>query len=222
MTRVVIADDEHLVRAGLRGILGSDPGLDVVAEAGDGQEAALLAKEHEADVVLMDVSMPGVDGMEGVRLTTAARPESRVLMLTMFDLDEHVYGSLEAGASGFLLKTTPPDQLVAAVHAVQAGELLLAPSITRRLVETFVRRPARAAAPDPLADLTPREAEVFALVARGRSNDEIAAELFLSRATIKTHVGQILTKLRLRDRVQVVVLAYESGFLRPSDRDDAT
>lgn len=212
MIRVLVTDDEPLVRAGLRSILGAAVGLDVVGEAGDGREAADLAADLAADVVLMDVQMPGTDGVEGVRLTTAARPEARVLMLTLFDLDEHVYGALAAGASGYLLKSTPPDTLVEAVRAVHAGELLFAPSVTRRLVETYVRRTPRSPDRQRLETLTDRELEVFGLVARGLSNAEIAAELFLGQTTVKTHVARILTKLGLRDRVQAVVLAYESGF----------
>jgi DNA-binding NarL/FixJ family response regulator len=214
--RVVVADDEHLVRAGLRSILELEKDLTVVAEAGDGRAAAGAAREHRADVVLMDVQMPGTDGVAGVRLTTVARPEARVLMLTMFDLDEHVVGALRAGASGFLLKTASPEDLVAAVRGAHAGHQLFAPAVMRRLVETYVRRgPRPDGVPHELTALTGRELDVFRLLATGRANAEVARELHISEATVKTHVASILTKLGLRDRVQAVVLAYESGLVAP-------
>jgi DNA-binding NarL/FixJ family response regulator len=214
--RVVVADDEYLVRAGVRSILELEDDLTVVAEADDGRAAASAAREHLADVVLMDVQMPGTDGVAGVRLTTAARPESRVLMLTMFDLDEHVVGALRAGASGFLLKTASPEDLVAAVRGAHSGQQLFAPAVMRRLVETYVRQgPRTDGLPEELAGLTGRELEVFRLLAAGRANAEIARELHLSEATVKTHVASILAKLGLRDRVQAVVLAYESGLVVP-------
>jgi len=212
--RVVIADDQDLVRAGIAAILSAHEDLEVVGEAADGAAAARAAREARADVVLMDVQMPGTDGITGARQVAAARPEARVLMLTMFDLDEHVFGALQAGASGFLLKTTAPDDLVAAVRAVHSGDLLFAPSVTRRLVESYVRRPPTSGAlPAVLAPLTDRELDVFRAIAKGWSNAEIGARLYLGEATVKTHVTRILAKLGLRDRVQAVVLAYECGLV---------
>jgi DNA-binding NarL/FixJ family response regulator len=214
--RVVLADDQDLIRGGLRAILDAEEDIDVVAEASDGAAAARAAAEHGADVVLMDVQMPGSDGLEGTRRVLQARPECRVLVLTMFDLDEYVFGALRAGASGFLLKTTPPAQLAAGVRACHSGDMLFAPSVTRRLVETYVRRPpAGDGVPPALAELTARELEVLRALARGLSNAEIAGELFVSEATVKTHVTRILWKLGLRDRVQAVVAAYESGLVTP-------
>jgi DNA-binding NarL/FixJ family response regulator len=214
--RVVLADDQELIRGGLRAILDSEHDISVIAEAGDGAAAAREAAAHGADVVLMDVQMPGVDGLEGTRRVIAARPDCRVLVLTMFDLDEYVFSALRAGASGFLLKTTPPAELGAAVRACHSGELLFAPAITRRLVETYVRRPpARDGIPARLEELTAREIDVLRAIARGLSNAEIAAELFLGESTVKTHVTRILMKLGLRDRVQAVVLAYECGLVVP-------
>ncbi|HZJ05931.1 MAG TPA: response regulator transcription factor [Nocardioidaceae bacterium] len=212
MIRVVVADDQDLIRAGLRAILHAERDLDVVGEAGDGREAARVVHETSADVVLMDVQMPGADGIEGVRRLTEAGSGARVLMLTMFDLDEYVFGALRAGASGFLLKTTPPAELTAAIRAVHDGDLLFAPTVTRRLVETYVRRPpASDGVPAALDGLTDRELDVFRSMAKGLSNAEIGRELFLGEATVKTHVTRILAKLGLRDRVQAVVLAYECG-----------
>jgi DNA-binding NarL/FixJ family response regulator len=214
MIRVVIADDQDLVRAGIAAILSAHDDLEVVGEASDGAAAARTARDAQADVVLMDVQMPGTDGITGAREVATARPEAKVLMLTMFDLDEHVFGALQAGASGFLLKTTAPDDLVAAVRAVHSGELLFAPSVTRRLVEAYVRRPPTSGAlPAVLAPLTERELDVFRAIARGWSNAEIGARLYLGEATVKTHVTRILAKLGLRDRVQAVVLAYECGLV---------
>lgn len=215
--RVVIADDQHLIRRGLRGIIDAEPDLRVVGEASDGTSAAREAAEHRADVVLMDVQMPGVDGIAGVRLVHHARPEARVLMLTMFDLDEYVFGALRAGASGFLLKTATPSELATAIRASHVGELLFAPSVTRRLVESYVSQPPPSdEVPGRLAALTDRELEVLRALARGLSNAEIGAELYLGEATVKTHVTRILAKLGLRDRVQAVVLAYECGLARRS------
>jgi len=211
--RVVIADDQDLIRGGLRAILDADDSVTVVAEAGNGREAARVAQEERADVVLMDVQMPGGDGIEAVRAVHAARPEAKVLMLTMFDLDEYVFGALRAGASGFLLKTTPPGELVAAIHSVHSGDLLFAPTVTRRLVEAYVRRPPAGSVPEIVAALTERELDVLRSMAKGHSNAEIGRELFLGEATVKTHVTRILAKLGLRDRVQAVVLAYESGLV---------
>jgi DNA-binding NarL/FixJ family response regulator len=217
--RVLVADDQELVRTGFRMILDTEDGIEVVAQAADGEEAVKLARRHVPDVVLMDVRMPRLDGIEATaRLVgPAASPAVpvRVLMLTTFDLDDHVYAALRNGASGFLLKDTPPEDLVRAIRVVAAGEALLAPSVTRRLVEELTRAPAPPAPPPELATLTGREHEVLRLVARGMSNSEIAAELVLGETTVKTHVGRILTKLGLRDRVQAVVLAYESGLVTP-------
>jgi DNA-binding NarL/FixJ family response regulator len=214
--RVVIADDQALVRAGFRMILQTQPDIEVVGEADDGEGALALVRELRPDVVLMDVRMPGIDGLEATRLLVADRLESRVLILTTFDLTEYVYDAMRAGASGFLLKTVPPEQLAAGVRTVAAGDALLAPSITRRLIEQFVRRPApTSGVPEPLRALTPREVDVLREVAAGSSNAEVGERLFLSEATIKTHMTRILTKLALRDRVQAVVLAYECGLVEP-------
>ncbi len=215
MIRVLIADDDPLMRSAIRAILDTDAQISVVGEATQGAEAAARARERCADVVLMDVQMPGTDGIEGTRLTAQAWPEARVLMLTMFDLDEHVVGALRAGASGFLLKTTPPERLISAVHDVHRGDQLFSPAILRRLVATYVQRRPGTTVPDALAGLTPREFEVFGLLALGTSNAEIAAALVLSEATVKTHVVRILAKLGLRDRVQAVILGYESGLIVP-------
>jgi len=221
--RVVIADDQALVRGGFRLILTA-AGIEVVAEAADGAQAVAAVRRHRPDVVLMDIRMPELDGIEATRRILAAGPALtgvRILILTTFDLDQYVYAALAAGASGFLLKDVTPEHLVAAVQLVQTGDALLAPSITRRLVERFApagraaaARPGPAGAAGPgLAALTPREREVLGLIARGLSNAEIAATLTLSEATVKTHVARILTKLGLRDRVQAVVLAYETGLV---------
>jgi DNA-binding NarL/FixJ family response regulator len=216
--RVLIADDQALVRAGFRMILESEDDLDVVAEAENGAQAVELANRHLPDVILMDIRMPEVDGLEATRrlLADGPGPKPRILVLTTFDLDEYVYETLRAGASGFLLKDTPPEQLVAAIRLVAAGEALLAPSVTKRVIEQYVgsARPSRER-PHGLDDLTARELEVLQLIARGLSNAEIAKELFVSETTVKTHVAHVLTKLRLRDRVQAVVLAYESGVVEP-------
>ena len=210
--RIVICDDQHLIRGGLRAIVEAEPDLRVVAEASDGASAARAAASSHADVVLMDVQMPGVDGIAGVGLVVAARPEARVLMLTMFDLDEYVFEALRAGASGFLLKTTPPAELAKAIRACHAGEMMFAASVTHRLVDAYVRHaPATNGLSPRLATLTDRELEVFLAISRGLSNAEIGAELFMGEATVKTHVTRILSKLDLRDRVQAVVLAYECG-----------
>jgi DNA-binding NarL/FixJ family response regulator len=217
--RVVIADDQALVRAGFRMILEADEGIEVVAEAADGEQAISAVRRRQPDVVLMDIRMPRLDGLEATRRILAGGTACRVLMLTTFDLDEYVYAALQAGASGFLLKDVTPEHLVAAVRLVAAGDALLAPSITRRLIERFVHGapPPTERPPAALASLTAREREVLTLVARGRSNGELAAELYLSEATVKTHVARILAKLGLRDRVQAVVLAYETGLVRPGE-----
>jgi RNA polymerase sigma factor (sigma-70 family) len=215
--RVVIADDQNLVRSGFRMILGA-AGIPVVAEAADGAQAVAAARKHRPDVMLMDIRMPEMDGLEATRRILGAQPGSdcKIIILTTFDLDQYVYAALTAGASGFLLKDVSPEQLVTAVLTVRAGDALLAPSITRRLVERFAPRarenPALRA---DLSELTPRELEVLRLLARGLSNAELAAQLTLSEATVKTHVARILAKLQLRDRVQAVVLAYETGLAGP-------
>jgi DNA-binding NarL/FixJ family response regulator len=214
--RVVIADDQELVRAGFRMILGAHEDIAVVGEAGNGREAVEAARLHRPDVVLMDIRMPGVDGIEATRRLMEHADAPRVLMLTTFDLDEYVYDALKAGASGFLLKNAPPDRLVDAIRTVAAGDALLAPSITRRVIEQYVSRPRTGPEPPPqLAELTDRELDVMRHIARGLSNAEIAAELILSEATIKTHVNRVLTKLGLRDRTQAAVLAYELGLVAP-------
>jgi DNA-binding NarL/FixJ family response regulator len=216
--RVLLADDQALVRGAFRMMLDSEPDIAVVGEAADGREAIEQARLRKPDLVLMDVRMPDLDGIEATRALLDGKDPPRVLMLTTFDLDEYVYDAMRAGASGFMLKNAPPEQLAAAVRTVAAGDALLAPSITRRLIESFVQRPRAAAGkPDRLARLTDRELEVLGQVARGLSNAEIAAELFLSEATIKTHVNRILTKLSLRDRTQAAVLAYECGVVQPGE-----
>jgi DNA-binding NarL/FixJ family response regulator len=213
--RVVIADDQALVRGGLRAILDAQDDIEVVGEAGDGDEAVELVDELRPEVVVMDIRMPRLDGIEATRRLASRGVESRVLILTTFDLDEHVYEALRAGAAGFMLKDAPPQRLTGAVRTVAAGEALLAPEITRRLVERYSAEPA----PDlsAFAPLTPRETDVVRLVARGLSNAEVGAELFLSEATVKTHLTSILRKVGLRDRTQLVVLAYERGLVRPGD-----
>jgi DNA-binding NarL/FixJ family response regulator len=215
MIRVAVVDDQALVRAGFRMILEAEPDMTVVGEAGDGRDAVDLVARAAPDVVLMDIRMPVMDGVEATaQITRNGRP--RVLMLTTFDLDDYVYAALRAGASGFLLKDTPPELLVDAVRVVAAGEALLAPSVTRKLIEEFARRPAPSDTRHPGIDqLTEREVEVLRLMARGRSNAEIAEQLYLGETTVKTHVGRVLTKLGVRDRVQAVVMAYESGLVVP-------
>lgn len=220
MIRVLIADDQELVRAGFRLILEMQEDIEVVGEAGDGGEAVEAAHALDPDVVLMDVRMPDTDGIEATRRLLARGGRSRVLMLTTFDADEYVYDAMKAGASGFLLKNAPPAQLVAAVRATAQGEAQVAPEIVRRMVDEFVRRPPPGATkPDALTELSGRELDVLKLVARGLSNAEVAAALFLSEATVRTHVSRILAKLDLRDRTQAVVVAYESGLVRPGDLD---
>jgi DNA-binding NarL/FixJ family response regulator len=202
------------VRAGFRMILEAETDMDVAGEAADGEEAVFEAKRLRPDVVLMDIRMPNLDGIEATRRVRDAT-DARVLVLTTFDLDEYVYGALRAGASGFLLKDAPPEQLVDAIRIVAAGDALLAPSVTRRVIEEFARRPSPGPPPANLAELTPRELEVLRLVARGLSNAEVARELVVSDTTVKTHVAHVLQKLGLRDRIQAVVLAYESGVVEP-------
>ena len=214
--RVVIADDQDLIRAGLRAILQSASDLEVVAEASDGAQAARLAREHDADVVLMDVQMAGTDGLTGLDAVSTAAPRARVIMLTMYDVDDYVVRALRAGASGFLLKTTPPEDLTAAIRKAHAGQHVFGPSVTDRLVRSFVNRPAPSdGIPEVLRCLTDRELEVFDALARGLSNAEIGAALYLSEATVKTYVTRLLAKLGLRDRVQAVVLAFECGRAAP-------
>ena len=216
MIRVLIADDQALVRAGFRAILETQADLEVVGEAADGTEAVHLAQQLRPDVVLMDIRMPGLDGIEATRRLLREPEAPRVLMLTTFDLDEYLYEAMKAGAGGFLLKDAPRDKLIDAVRTVAAGDALLAPALLRRLVEDYISRPAPGAAPPAeLDELTPREREVLTLIARGLANAEIAARMFVSEATVRTHVTHILAKLGLRDRVQAVVLAYETGLVRP-------
>jgi DNA-binding NarL/FixJ family response regulator len=214
---VLIADDQTLVRTGFRVILASEPGIDVVGEAADGVEAVDLARSRQPDVVLMDIRMPLLDGLVATRKVLAVS-RSRVLILTTFDSDEYVYEALRAGASGFLLKDAPADQLVTAVRCVAAGDALIDPSVTRRLIARFARSLQPAATPAAAASLTAREVDVLRLIARGRSNTEIAAELVIEESTVKTHVSRVLMKLALRDRVQAVVFAYETGLV-VADRD---
>ncbi|RNM16349.1 response regulator [Nocardioides pocheonensis] len=213
--RVVVADDQPLVRTGLRMVLSDVDDITIVGEAADGHEAIALTRSERPDVVLMDVRMPGLDGIDATRAVTSAEDPPRVLVLTTFDLDEVVYDALRAGASGFLLKDAPEERLVTAIRVVAEGGSLFAPAVTRRLIEEFSRRP-RTTRPAAMESLTEREAEVLRLVARGLSNPEIAAELFVSENTVKTHVARVLMKLGLRDRVQAVVLAYETGLVQPS------
>jgi RNA polymerase sigma factor (sigma-70 family) len=212
--RVLIVDDDDLMRAGLRAVLSSDDSIEVVAEAGDGRAAVTEARAHRPDVVLMDVRMPDLDGIAATREVLEVSREIRVAILTTFEQDDYIFGALSAGASGFLLKRTKPEELIAAVHTLAGGESLLSPSVTRTVIERMTEQPE----PDPTAtsrldELTPREREVLELVARGLSNSEIAAEFVIEESTVKTHVRRILMKLRARDRVQAVIFAYESGLI---------
>jgi DNA-binding NarL/FixJ family response regulator len=217
--RVLVVDDQAMVREGLRMILDLQDDIEVVGEAGDGRGALQAVAEHHPDVVLMDIRMPGMDGLQATeRLLRGGRPGPRVLVLTTFGEDEYLYAAMRAGASGFLLKDSPRAALLHAVRTVADGSALLDPALTRRLIEDWVRRPPpRTGVPEALRTLTPRELEVFTALARGRSNGEIAAELVLSEATVKSHVAHVLAKLDLRDRVQAVVLGYECGLVRPGD-----
>jgi DNA-binding NarL/FixJ family response regulator len=217
--RVLVVDDQELVRLGFCVILDAADGITVVGEAANGEAAVAQVAAHEPDVVLMDIRMPGMDGLEATRqITSGPASPPKVVMLTTFDLDDYVYEALRAGASGFLLKDSPRHDLIAAVRAAAAGDALLAPSVTRRLIEAFARRPPETSpSPSQLASLTARERDVLLLLARGRSNAEIAEVLFVSEATVKTHVGNLLAKLGLRDRVQAVILAYETGIVIPGD-----
>ena len=215
-TSVLLADDQSMVRAGFRMILESEPDIQVVGEAANGEQAAAATRRLRPDVVLMDIQMPGGDGLEATRRITQ-NPElvSRVVILTTFERDDYVFEALHAGASGFLLKNAPPEQLVDAVRVVAAGDALLAPSVTRRIIEQFARRPVEADVLARVESLTQREREVLVMLARGKSNSELAAALFVSEGTVKTHVSSLLAKLGLRDRVQAVVLAYETGLVSP-------
>jgi DNA-binding NarL/FixJ family response regulator len=217
MIRVVVADDQALVRAGFAALVGAQDGMEVVGEAADGAAAVELVRERRPDVVLMDIRMPGMDGLEATRAIVAdpALGEVRVVILTTFELDEYVFEALRAGATGFLVKHTEPAELIRAVRAVAAGDALLSPSVTRRLIAEFADRAKEPPASTRLAALTDREREVIAVVAEGLSNDEIAAKLYLSPATVKTHVNRAMAKLAVRDRAQLVVLAYEAGLVRP-------
>jgi DNA-binding NarL/FixJ family response regulator len=215
--RVFLVDDQQLVRAGFTMLVDSQPDMTVVGEAGDGQEALQRLRTLASDVVLMDVRMPRLDGVAATRAITAMAGAPRIIVLTTFDIDEYAYDALQAGASGFLLKDAPPENLLGAIRAVHSGDAVIAPSTTRRLIEHFAAtRPTAKAALPAVAELTDREREVFLEVATGKSNAEIASALFLAEATVKTHVGRILTKTGLRDRVQLVVLAYESGLVHPA------
>jgi DNA-binding NarL/FixJ family response regulator len=213
--RVVLADDQALVRAGFRMILRAEPGIDVVDEAANGHEAIAAVEEHRPDVVLMDVRMPELDGIQATARLAESCPHTRVLVLTTFDLDEVVFGALRAGASGFLLKDAPEERLLTAIRVVAEGGSLFAPAVTRRLVEQFARH-SPLPAPASLGGLTAKETEVLTLIGRGLTNAEIGRTLFITENTVKTHVAHVLTKLDLRDRVQAVVLAYESGLIRPA------
>jgi len=226
--RILLVDDQPLLRQGFRMVLSAQPDLDVVGEAGDGAEAVRSTRLLRPDVVLMDVRMPGVDGIEATRQIVAEMPQARVIILTTYGIDQYAFSGLNAGASGFLLKDVLPADLIAAIRTVASGDAVIAPSVTRRLLEVFAHRfpdgadgadadaGGRAAGPDALAPLTDREREVFIELAAGGTNAEIAAKLVLSDATVKTHVGRILAKLNLRDRVQAVILAYETGITRPT------
>jgi DNA-binding NarL/FixJ family response regulator len=214
--RIVIADDQELIRTGFRMILAADPDIEVVAEARTGSEAVQAVRELRPDVVLMDIRMPDLDGIEATRRILAQNgSRTQVVILTTFDLDEYVYDALRAGASGFLLKDVPAPQLITGIHTVSQGQALLAPAITKRLIEEFTTPKRTAAAAQALQALSPREVEVFTLMAMGKNNGEIATELVVAETTVKTHVTRILTKLRLRDRIQAVILAYDLGVASP-------
>ncbi|WP_028059060.1 response regulator [Candidatus Solirubrobacter pratensis] len=217
MTRVVVADDQALVRAGLTMVLEAEPDIEVVGEAADGHEVLDVARRAAPDVVLMDIRMPGLDGLEASRRLLAGSEPPKVLVLTTFDEEEYLYEALRAGTSGFLLKVSPPEQLIGAIRTVAAGNALIDPAVTRRVIEAFGRRVAAKPPPPALQELTARELEVLGLLARGRSNQEIACELIVGDATVKTHVARVLMKLGLRDRVQAVVFAYEHGIVTPGD-----
>ncbi|MDQ3688453.1 MAG: response regulator transcription factor [Chloroflexota bacterium] len=216
MTRVLIADDEHLMRAGLVELLSADPDIEIVGQASTGREAVDQTRQLAPDVVLMDVRMPDLDGIAATRQLSRTRPDLRVLILTTFEEDDYIFDALRAGASGFLLKRTRPEELIAAVHTIAAGEALLSPSVTRRVIERMAQQPTPEMADQArLDELTPREREVLGLIARGMSNREIAIALVVEESTIRTHVKRVLAKLDLRDRVQAVIFAYEIGVNRP-------
>jgi DNA-binding NarL/FixJ family response regulator len=220
--RVLLVDDDDLMRAGLRAVLSSDPSLEVVGEVSDGSAAAIETRAFRPHVVLMDVRMPRLDGIAATREVLAVSEDVRVVILTTFEDDEYIFGALEAGASGFLLKRTRPEELIAAIHTVAEGDSLLSPSVTRRVIDRMARQPPPDAASLPRLDwLTPREREVLGLIARGLSNGEIAASLVIEESTVKTHVRRVLAKLGLRDRVQAVIAAYESGVVQPGARTHA-
>ena len=217
--RVLIADDDDLMRAGLRAVFSSDETIDVVGEAGDGRGAIIRARELRPDLVLMDVRMPNLDGIAATRDVLAVSPELKVIILTTFEQDDYIFGALRAGASGFLLKRTRPEDLIAAIHTVAAGDSLLSPSVTRKVIDRMAKQPAPdASSGERLTELTPREREVLELVARGLSNGEIAQAFVIEESTVKTHVKRILRKLRVRDRVQAVIFAYESGLTQPGPK----
>ena len=221
--RVLIADDQEMVRAGFRMLLDSQPDIEVVGEAGNGEEALAVARRQHPDVVLMDVRMPVLDGIAATQqLISDPSVDTRVLVLTTFDLDEYVYGALRAGASGFLLKDAPPEQLIDGIHTVAAGEALLAPSITQRVIQAFVSLPTKPHPTPELDELTAREREVLELLGRGLSNAEIASQLVITQTTTKTHVARVLAKLRLRDRVHAVIYAYEVGIVTPGENTGGT
>jgi DNA-binding NarL/FixJ family response regulator len=219
MTRVVVADDQALVRAGLKMVLEAEPDIEVVGEAADGHEVLDVARRASPDVVLMDIRMPGLDGLEASRRLLAGDTPPKVLVLTTFDEEEYLYEALRAGTSGFLLKVSPPEQLIGAIRTVAAGNALIDPAVTRRVIEAFGRRATTSPPPPAYDELTAREREVLVLLARGRSNAEIAETLIVGEATVKTHVARVLMKLGLRDRVQAVVFAYEHGIVAPGDAD---
>jgi DNA-binding NarL/FixJ family response regulator len=217
--RVLIADDDDLMRAGLRAVFSSDETIDVVGEAGDGRGAITRTRELRPDVVLMDVRMPNLDGIAATRDVLAVSPELKVIILTTFEQDDYIFGALRAGASGFLLKRTRPEDLIAGIHTVAAGDSLLSPSVTRKVIDRMAEQPAPdASSGERLTELTPREREVLELVARGLSNGEIAQAFVIEESTVKTHVKRILRKLHVRDRVQAVIFAYESGLTRPGPK----
>jgi RNA polymerase sigma factor (sigma-70 family) len=220
--RILLVDDDDLMRAGLRAVLSSDEAVEVVGEASDGRAAVQRVRELTPDVVLMDVRMPDLDGIAATREVVAASPAVKVVILTTFEQDDYIFGALSAGASGFLLKRTSPEELIAAIHTVASGDSLLSPSVTRRVIDRMARQPADEVSIDERLDrLTPREREVLEQIARGLSNGEIAETLVIEESTVKTHIKRILMKLRLRDRVQAVIFAYESGLTRPGSNTPA-
>ena len=220
--RVLLVDDDDLMRAGLRSVLSSDDTVEVAGEAGDGGEALDRVRETQPDIVLMDIRMPGVDGISATREVLAGSPEVKVVVLTTFEDDDYIFDALSAGASGFLLKRTKPEELISAIHAVADGDSLLSPSVTRRVIDRMATQPVPGLSGARLDDLTPREREVLELIGRGLSNREIADSFVIEESTVKTHVKRILMKLGLRDRVQAVILAYETGLIRPGPKTGAT